>query len=230
MNGRHATDEARNQSGSHAAVSSRFPWWLAGLALCALLVAVCARYVDRPIADFFEVHFRQTEGWQWLSHALDLFPLLVATALACLFLAGLWILSGRRLAAWSFVPIECSWATMWALGTERVLKSVFGRPGPDPLYLHHQRYGFEWFHENVRWDSFPSGTALVCAAIGAVIWMLAPKLRWLMLLLFLPLLCAVIVANWHWLSDVIAGTYLGATIGWMTVKLMPAAAGRQGHR
>jgi len=37
------------------------------------------------------------------------------------------------------------------------------------------------------------------------------------------LLTAVVVTNGHWLSDVIAGAFLGASIGWMTVLLLPQA-------
>jgi len=38
------------------------------------------------------------------------------------------------------------------------------------------------------------------------------------------LCCGVVVTNGHWLSDVIAGAFLGASIGWMTVRLLDSQA------
>ncbi len=208
-----------NSVGNSALQSHRFLLWLAGLVVCVVTVVLCYLYVDRPVAEYFEATVRYTETWQWLSHLLTLFPLTVGAAMVFLFYAGCKVMARQRLPFWSGTPLACSWAAMWALATERILKGIFGRPGPEPLYLHHNVYGFEGPRGNLRWDSFPSGTALVITAVAAVVWILQPKWRWAGTLMSVILMCAVIAANWHWVSDVVAGAYLGATIGWMTVYI-----------
>ncbi len=71
-----------------------------------------------------------------------------------------------------------------------------------------------------RWNSFPSGTATISAAIVATLWLAAPRLRLPSLFLAVLVCSAVVVTNGHWVSDVIAGAFLGASIGWMTVLLL----------
>jgi membrane-associated phospholipid phosphatase len=194
--------------------------WLLAMVVCVVALPLCVIYVDRAVADFFNDHFRWSGAWPWLNRALRPFPLVVVAAMFLLFAAAWLRLMGRELSAQWETPMLCSWASMFGLGAERIFKGIFGRPGPDPVYLRMHRYGFDWVHANLRWDSFPSGTAIIAMALASIIWMRHPRLRWLAVVLTVPLLCGVVVANWHWTSDVISGAFLGVTIGWTTVLLL----------
>lgn len=208
-------DQASRQI-SHAA----FRRWLLAFAFCAAAVVVSIYYIDRPAAVFFNTHVRPTELWGWLNHLLAPFVLVPVAALLFLLGLGCWRLSGRQLGAWTLEPLLCSWSAIWALAAEFVFKRILGRAWPDPTYTGKHLYGFRFLNAGPYWDSFPSGTATVSAAIVATVWIVTPRLR-LPSVLLAALLCAgVIVTNGHWLSDVIAGAFLGASIGWMTVLVL----------
>jgi membrane-associated phospholipid phosphatase len=100
-----------------------------------------------------------------------------------------------------------------------VFKRLFGRAWPDPEFVQNHIYGFHLLHGGPHWHSFPSGTAAISAAIMSVLWILQPRWRALGALTVALLCAAVVVTNHHWVGDVVAGTFLGAFIGRMTVRV-----------
>jgi membrane-associated phospholipid phosphatase len=204
---------------------SEFRRWQYALSVCVIAVVVCVMYVDRPAAEFFNMHVRHTGVWEWIGRLLAPFEVVPVAALFFLLGSGCWVLSGRQLAGWTSKPLICSWSAVWALAAEFVFKEIFGRGWPDPTYVEDHLYGFRLIHAGPHWTSFPSGTATISAAIVATVWPVAPRGRPASVLLAAFLCIAVIVTNGHWISDVIAGLFLGATIGWMTVLLHRSAAG-----
>jgi membrane-associated phospholipid phosphatase len=197
-----------------------FRCWLLALALCVLAVPVCMAYVDRPVADFLEAHFRHTEFWVWLNRALQPLGIVVLGAFFFLFGCGVWTISGRKLPPWTEMPLLFSWSVIWAVATEFIFKRIFGRAWPDPSYVRDHHYGFHWLHGTTHWDSFPSGTAAVSTAIVSMLWIVRPRWRAAGLLVLVLLSIAIVVGNYHWVSDVIAGAFLGVTIGWATPQLL----------
>ena len=193
--------------------------WLLTSAATMTAVLICIVYADHPIAEFFDKHVRHTEIWIWIARALA--PLDLAVLIALLFLlgCGTWVLSGRSLPLWTRTPLLCSWATTWATAADIIFKRIFGRAFPDPTYIQDHLDGFHLLHGGPHWTSFPSGTAIISSAIASVLWLVTPRLR-LSGVAILTLLCiAVVVTNFHWVSDVVAGVFLGSSIGWMTVRL-----------
>jgi membrane-associated phospholipid phosphatase len=196
-----------------------FRTWLFAFAATTVAVVVCISYVDRPVALFNEAHLRHTPAWVWLSRALLPLDLVVITALLFLLSCGVWVLSGRRLRPAVRTPLLCSWAAMWATAADIIFKHIFGRSWPDPGYIQNRVYEFRLLHGAPYWDSFPSGTAVISAAIAAVLWIEMPRWRSICALIVVLLCVAVVFANYHWVGDVIAGAFLGTSIGWMTVQL-----------
>jgi hypothetical protein len=194
--------------------------WLIAGAATVVATLLCVFYVDRPLVEYFEIHLRHTEIWNVLHAALFAVVFVPVAAMVFLFACGAWVVSGRSLSRSARVPLLCSWATMWALGAEAILKPIFGRGWPDPTYLREHLYAFrplQGIHEH--WNSFPSGTALVSWAIAAVLWNTVPALRFTAVA-FVTVLCVVmVVMNLHWLGDMLPGIFLGASIGWMTARL-----------
>lgn len=197
-----------------------FCHWLLALALCVVAVGLCMVYVDRPLAEWLDAHVRPTELWAALNLALYPFLLVVPAALFFLLGCGISLIAGRSLRPWTAIPLLCSWSTMWAVASEIILKRIFGRGWVDPTFVHDHLYSFRFLHGENHWDAFPSGTAAVSFAILAVLWILKPRWRAASAAIVVLLSVAVVIGNYHWLSDVIAGGFLGATIGWGTVALL----------
>ncbi|MGA2351690.1 MAG: phosphatase PAP2 family protein [Terracidiphilus sp.] len=198
--------------------------WLLAFAVAAIIVVVCIEYVDRPAAEFFDQYLRHATAWAWIDRALAPLDLTVAIALLFVFGCWIWATSGHLLPSWTRTPLLCAWAAVWATVASFVLKRIFGRACPDPVFIQNHIYGFRPLDSAPHWQSFPSGTAAISAAIVSALWILQPRWRVPGTLIVGLLSVAVVVTNFHWVGDVIAGTVLGTFIGWMTVRvLMPCA-------
>ena len=196
--------------------------WCLAFVATVIMVGVCIAYVDRPAAEFFDLHLRPTTAWAWIARALA--PLYLTFAMALLFVLGcvIWASSGRLLPLWTRTPRLCSWAAVGAAVASFVFKRIFGRARPDPEYVHNHLYGFHLLHSAPHWHSFPSGTDMISVAIVSVLWILQPRWRTPGILIAALLCVAVVLTNYHWVGDVVAGTFLGAFIGWMTVRVSMA--------
>jgi membrane-associated phospholipid phosphatase len=194
--------------------------WLLTFAAMVVLVLLCMAYVDRPMAEFLERHVRHTEARIWVRRALAPFDLFVVAALFFLLGCGAWIISGRTLSSWARTPLLCSWAAMWAVAADIIFKHIFGRSWVEPTYIQDHLYGFHFLHGGAHWESFPSGTAAISSAIISALWNETPRLRMIGALIVVMLGVGVVINNFHWVSDVIAGAFLGALIGRITVRMM----------
>jgi membrane-associated phospholipid phosphatase len=195
-----------------------FRYWLFALALCTAAVGFCIAFVDRPLALFFDEHIRQTELWAWLDLVLRPFPLIIPVSVVFMFACSAWLLSGHQLRAWAETSFLCSCSAIAAGASDLVLKHIFGRGWPDPTFIQDHLYGFHLLHGEKHWDAYPSGTTGVSVAILAVLWILRSRWRFPGLAIVIFLIAAVVVMNYHWLSDVIARAFLGVWIGWSTVR------------
>lgn len=90
-----------------------------------------------------------------------------------------------------------------------LLKYAFGRINTREWLLAPQEYGFHWFSGEERFFGFPSGHMVVFVALFAVVWRFHPRWRPACLALLLVLALALIATNYHFLSDVIVGAYVG---------------------
>jgi membrane-associated phospholipid phosphatase len=193
--------------------------WLMALAATATAAVVCAVWIDRPVAEFSDAHLRHTAAWVWIAHALA--PLDAVLVLSGLFacLCGVWAIFAQPLPPWTQTPLRCALAAVGATVVCLLLKHFFGRTSPDPAFVQGHLYQFHILHGGFHRQSFPSGTAAISAAIVSVLWMTAPRLRAAGGLVVVLLSAAVVLANFHWLGDVVAGIYLGAFIGWAVVRV-----------
>jgi membrane-associated phospholipid phosphatase len=191
--------------------------WILGLLICVLLGSLSIAYVDRPVADFLERNYRHTEVWFVLDRALKPLSLVAVLALLFLFFAAGRALFGFGLTTRFYKPLVCSCAIVWGLATEFVFKQIFGRSWPEPTYIRDHLYGFRFLHASQGWTSFPSGTAIGSTALATVISTFFPRWRFAAAVLATAVCAAMILENYHWVSDVIAGGFLGTSIGYMTL-------------
>jgi membrane-associated phospholipid phosphatase len=108
-------------------------------------------------------------------------------------------------------------AVTWAAAVnDLMLKPLFGRFDIDAYYNRH--YGFRLL-QGATQSSFPSGHAAVLMSLLSVAWIAYPRFRPVYGAIAALLLPCLMAAGWHFLSDVVAGAFVGMTAGLMTVTL-----------
>jgi membrane-associated phospholipid phosphatase len=113
-------------------------------------------------------------------------------------------------------------------GLKTYLKSAFGRTWPESWmgfhisFIRDGAYGFNPFHGGPAYTAFPSGHIAAVCAIVSVLWVCYPKFRPLYVLFVLLTAIALVVSNFHFVSDVIAGIFLGISVGWITTAMWRA--------
>lgn len=199
--------------------------WLLTFVLCVVLVILSIMSLDQLIADWVESSLRNTQIFSWITDALHPTVMIAVIAPFFLLLCGCWVIAGRRLPSWTATPLLCAWSVVWALAATVVLKEIFGRASADPSYVRDRIYEFRLLHGSNGHESFPSGTAAISAAIASALWTRVPHLRIVWALVFVLPSTGVVLVNFHFLADVIAGAFLGMSIGWMTAHLFNSSTG-----
>ncbi|MGO9983451.1 MAG: phosphatase PAP2 family protein [Rhodomicrobium sp.] len=182
------------------------------------LVPLTYFYADRQLAEALRPHLSGDKFFTWLPHLVD--------PLGPLASIGVAIVAVRALARGFLTPAEsailrlsCAILIAWALKEE--LKWVFGRTwpetwlkgNPNPSYFGNGTYGFFPFHGGPGYASFPSGHTTAMSALAGAVWFLWPKLRWLGVALVMAVVIGLLGADYHWLSDIVAGAILGGATG-----------------
>lgn len=201
--------------------------WLLGLLATAAVVAATYAWLDRPVAQFAHARFAHHAAFAELTHIPDPFVPLAVVVFVGL---GLWALCGRALSKSAATALLCSISLVMAEMLKIQLKFMFGRTWPEtwvqnnPSFIRDGAYGFNLFHGGPGFASFPSGhTAITCAVIS-VLWIAYPRWRALYALVVAAVAVGLIGANFHFLSDVIAGGFVGVSTGWMVTALWRARA------
>jgi membrane-associated phospholipid phosphatase len=190
----------------------------------AMVVAVVVSYawLDRPIALFAHA---QTHGFA-LFEKLTLIPELIApVVIAAFFLLGLHAVTGRPMAKLLTVIVLATVSLAVATAVKDQLKFAFGRTWPEtwvrdnPSFIRDGVFGFNPFHGGPGFAAFPSGHTTATCAVISVLWMCYPRYRAAYAVGVAAVMVGLIGANFHFLSDVIAGAYLGTLTGWLIVVL-----------
>lgn len=196
--------------------------WLLSLAATSLASAISYLWLDQPIALLVHMQFPHADAFARLTHIPD--PLIPLAVIAFIVL-GLRRLSGRPLANFHTATLICSISLIMAEATKDKLKYVFGRTWPETWvqnnssFIRDGAYGFNLFHGGAGYGSFPSGHSAVICAVISVLWVFYPKLRTVYLMVFLAVAIGLVGANYHFLSDIIAGAFVGVSTGWMATAL-----------
>lgn len=199
------------------------------LAIGAVLVVICYFFVDRPVAFYVHDHgLAQYRVFKWLT-----FPPPWVQAWSTL---GLTLLILRR--AWGPFS-KCEKALFVALISLIVadqfrtsLGDVFGRYWPEtwfnnnPSLIGTGTYGFHPFQHGDDIGSFPSGHSARIVGFAWVWWLAMPRLRPLLAFVCLPMLASLVLMNYHFVGDVVAGSVLGGVIAscaWVLAEPRPAS-------
>jgi membrane-associated phospholipid phosphatase len=200
--------------------------WLFSLLATIAAIAVSYMWLDRPVALLTHSEAAHRAIFAKLTHIPDPFlpaAVIIFVGVGIASLSGL--VQTKPLAA----ALICSISLIVAEATKTQLKFVFGRYWPEtwvqdsPSFIRDGVYGFNFLHGGVAYASFPSGYTAVTCPVVSVLWLWYPQLRPLYAMVVLGVAVGLVGANNHFLSDVIAGAFVGASTGWMTAALWPRA-------
>jgi membrane-associated phospholipid phosphatase len=196
--------------------------WSIGFVLTAVAVVTSYAWLDRPIALFAHDRLARYELFTKLTYLPEIITPLVLLAFAAI---GLHALLGRKLAKLETVTVLAGASLAVADAVKDRLKFAFGRTWPEtwvrnnPSFIQDGVFGFNPFHGGPGFAAFPSGhTAAICAVM-AVLWMCYPRFRLLYAVAIAAVAVGLVGADFHFLGDVLAGGFLGISIGWLTVVL-----------
>ena len=203
--------------------------WLLAFVLVTLAVVISYYWLDRPIALF--VHNQLPRNSRVLLEPVTYIPNPIIWVATITFLAlGVRCLASRPLSKMQTPILLCSFSLMIAETIKSELKFVFGRTWPEtwrqnnPSFIHDGIYGFNWFHGGDAYQSFPSGHVAAICAVASVLWIYYPRLRFIYLIVTLAVLIGLVGTNFHFLSDTIAGAFIGASTGLMVAMLFARRA------
>jgi membrane-associated phospholipid phosphatase len=200
--------------------------WFLFLIMTIAFVLVSVRWIDKPLVQFFEtVIQREILPIDLVDRILS-----IPSIGTILFIAlGLSAISGRRFSKIEATIALCVIATLITTVIKDQLKFIFGRSWPS-LLLQQDVYGFHFFQSGKLWESFPSGHAAVAAALLSVVWVSLPKLRAASVIVVFAADLGLIVLYLHFLSDVVAGTFVGVSAALFTMAMWHAIAPAVGMR
>jgi membrane-associated phospholipid phosphatase len=97
-----------------------------------------------------------------------------------------------------------------------LFKFIFGRTNTRVWIVNQVNDDFHWFNGGGDYSSFPSGHMMVFTAFFFALWPFYPRYRLISVVLMLILAAALVTTDYHYLSDVIAGAYLGMITTFLT--------------
>ena len=194
--------------------------WCVGLVGTAIAVAIGYFWLDRPIALWVHQHslYLPQNLAQWLATNIS-GSLTPVAAVISFGLVVRWIVLRSVPRSYEEVALICCLSVLITEAIKSQLKSLFGRAWPEtwfnnnPSFIRDGDYGFHFMHGNYVYQSFPSGHMAITCAVISVLWVLRPKWRWFYSIVVLMVGSGLILTNLHFLSDVVAGAFVGVSIG-----------------
>jgi membrane-associated phospholipid phosphatase len=198
-----------------------------GVAICAVLVVLSVGFVDRPIAHFAHDDIGRNALFLDLTRIPEV---LAALAVPLVVVLGLVRMQRGRLAGMAQTGFLAGLSVIVAEAIKNALKLAFGRTWPEtwinhnPSFIDNGVYGFFPFHGGAGWGSFPSGHMTIVTAAMGVFWLLWPRWRGIYLLPVAATAVGLFAMDFHFVGDMIGGSFLGFAVAVATVRIATAKA------
>ncbi|MGA7540249.1 MAG: phosphatase PAP2 family protein [Steroidobacteraceae bacterium] len=182
--------------------------WLVSFLVCAAAVAFSFAELDVTVAERL---WRVGRHLGALNTAFGAAVILTVESAVILVLMLSRLLRGHLSRFAETLAIACL-ASICAYGiNDQVLKPFFGVPAPE-MVREGARHTFNWLASSGE-ISFPSGHMVLAGAFAGVFMRLYRRsIRPLAVLLLLTA-ALLVLGDWHFISDVIAGAFLGLSAG-----------------
>ena len=192
------------------------------VALCIVAVLVCYFWIDRPVAFFVHRHhINELSVFRWLTYPPPELQAWSPLALTALIVRRAW----GPFVRWQKVLLVACVSLIVADEFRTSLGHVFGRCWPETWFennaslIGNGAYGFHLFQRGDDFGSFPSGHAARILSFATVWFITTPRSRVIGGVLSTAMLVSLVAMNYHFVSDVIAGAFLGAIIAAYAVHL-----------
>ncbi len=188
--------------------------WLLSFLACAALAILAFKKIDLPVARLV---WRSGSHFGYLSAAFGATVILTLEAAVVLSLVVARLVRGHISRFAETLALACL-ASICAYGVnDHVLKPIFGVPSPGDT-MHGARHGFH-FLMGFGYTSFPSGHMVLAGAfVGVFMRFYRASIRPLACLLLIAA-ALLVMGEWHFVSDVIAGTFIGVSAGMLAAEL-----------
>ena len=188
----------------------RFPelMWLLALLICTLAVALAFVYLDVPLAHRL---YRLLGSAESLGKGFASAVLLGIEAAVALLLVWIRMTRGHLSRFGEATALACLTSICAYATNDSTLKLFFGVPNPAAV-LHGTRHAFDLLAGSQN-SSFPSGHMVLAGAFAGVFMRLYRASILPLSALLLSAAVLLIVGDWHFVSDVVAGTFLGVSAG-----------------
>ena len=197
--------------------------WTAALLMCGIGITGCYFFIDRPFAHF--VHDTLLGSRPVFNVFAQLPDILSPMVVVCALFLGICATLKRRLTKIQIAIVLSAFSLALSVVLKNWLKFAFGRTWPEtwvqdnPSLIRDGVYGFNPFHGGPGFAAFPSGHMVAISAIISIFWILHPQLRWIGMLSVAAVFIGQLGANYHFVSDLIAGGFIGFSIGLVTIEL-----------
>jgi membrane-associated phospholipid phosphatase len=189
-------------------VASVIRLWALSLLICAVVVAFSFVRLDVPAALLFWNVGRH------LSHLTEGFGadvVLSAESAVLLIMVVARLVRGHISPFGAALALACLASMCAYVVNDHVLKVFFGVPNPTDV-INGARHGFNILMGSGA-SSFPSGHMALAGAFSGVFMRLHRVSIWPLAALLLLAAVLLLLGDWHFLSDIIAGTFLGTSAG-----------------
>jgi membrane-associated phospholipid phosphatase len=195
--------------------------WSVSLVVCAAIVAFSFLRMDVPTALYFwnVGHLRSP-----LNAAFGSAIILSAESAVILFMVLARLVRGHISAFGETLAIACLVSMCAYVVNDHVLKVFFGVPNPADV-VHGAGHNFNFWMGSDN-GSFPSGHMVLAGAFAGVFMRLYKASVRIFSALLLIAAGLLLVGDWHFLSDIIAGAFLGTSAGFLAGEAWAAHSAR----
>ena len=189
------------------------------MAACVVLVLGAIAFVDRPVANFAHASLRVNEAlFAMLTHLVDPIPVYAGIVTGGYVIAAL---LGVRPGPRGMIALRIGITILVAIALKEQLKFLFGRTWPETWtgnnlsYIKDGVFGFfplKGWGGGRGYHAFPSGHMTTISAAAVAVSLNWPRWKWAAIVPVAAVAVGMIGANYHWVSDLIAGTFLGAGV------------------
>ena len=191
--------------------------WLLSLLACAAVVGFLFVYMDVPTALHF---WKVGRVLQPLNGAFGAAFILSAESAVVLASVLARLVRGHISVFGATLALACL-TSICAYGiNSHVLKVFFGVPNPTEV-MHGATHSFIFWMGSEN-SSFPSGHMVLAAAFAGVFMRLKRASIWPLSALLLLAAGLLLVGDWHFISDIVAGTFFGISVGSLAGEALTA--------
>jgi membrane-associated phospholipid phosphatase len=178
-------------------------------------IAICIRWLDTPIALFFQANINASNG---LGRGLSS-TVLVSGEVVLIVILAIARMTRGTLPEFAKALFVASCASLSAfVANEYVLKFIFGRYPPFAFFQVPRTLVFHFFQGDQQ-SSFPSGHMVMATAFAGALIRLQPRTLPVLAILLCIGATTLMIGDWHFVGDIIAGAFVGGTAGFMAGEL-----------